>query len=381
MSSFFSACKQCFIPHDGNGYKPYLFRKKGVRILLGLIIGAELLFLLQNALLRLPLTSYLASVFPSAVVQLTNQEREIRNLKELAVNPLLEKAAQMKAEDMAQKGYFAHVSPSGETPWVWLDRAGYAYAAAGENLAVHFFDSKDLVNAWMDSPGHSANILQNEFTETGIGIATGTPRGSERATVFIVQFFGVPSVVSLSSAALMKEGAKENVPQSVRVQTLPKNSAAKPPVQPSEISSGAQAKEKLSSSVSQQETSENAQGTVISARSDLTVTRVPSAFAFAEATADKSEETPAAHISYFFHRFPTMARLVLSSGAFALPKTLSETFSIFLFVFVSVAFALAILIKIRVQHTDVMLYGAGILAFAAIALMANQWMMPPGRIG
>jgi hypothetical protein len=103
---------------------------------------------------------------------------------------LLEAAARAKAEDMAAKSYFAHTSPEGRTPWYWLDLVGYKYAYAGENLAVDFDDSTDVTNAWMNSPGHRANIMSERYTEIGIATARGSFEG--HPTVFVVQFFGRP---------------------------------------------------------------------------------------------------------------------------------------------------------------------------------------------
>jgi hypothetical protein len=92
---------------------------------------------------------------------------------------------------MAEKGYFSHTGPDGAQPWKWFREAGYRYEYAGENLAVNFNESEDVVNAWMKSPTHRANILKHDFTEVGIGVATGTYKGKE--AVFVVQFFGKPA--------------------------------------------------------------------------------------------------------------------------------------------------------------------------------------------
>ena len=81
------------------------------------------------------------------------------------------------------------------TPWYWFQMVGYNYAAAGENLAVNFTDSQDVVRAWMNSEGHRKNILNQKFTEVGIGMATGEYQG--RATTFIVQLFGRPLAIAL----------------------------------------------------------------------------------------------------------------------------------------------------------------------------------------
>jgi hypothetical protein len=75
---------------------------------------------------------------------------------------------------------------------------GYKYSAAGENLAINFVESKDINDAWMRSPGHRANILNNKFTEVGIAAAQGIYRG--RQTIFVVQFFGKPAKTSAATA-------------------------------------------------------------------------------------------------------------------------------------------------------------------------------------
>lgn len=133
----------------------------------------------------------LAVIYASVLVNLTNQNRVVANLSELTVNPVLEQAAQMKADDMASKGYFAHNTPEGFTPWYWFNKAGYKYAFAGENLAVNFENSKDVETAWMNSPGHFLNIMNPKFTEIGIATSTGIYKG--RQAIFVVQLFGAPS--------------------------------------------------------------------------------------------------------------------------------------------------------------------------------------------
>ena len=69
----------------------------------------------------------MAAVLPGVLSTLTNEERQSDNLPTLTVSPILNKAAEMKAEDMATHGYFAHTSPEGKTPWYWLEQVGYQY--------------------------------------------------------------------------------------------------------------------------------------------------------------------------------------------------------------------------------------------------------------
>lgn len=132
----------------------------------------------------------LSAIYASVLLNLANEERVISNLSELKINPFLEKAAQMKADDMAAKGYFAHNTPEGLTPWYWMDEAGYKYAYAGENLAVNFRDSEEVHTAWKNSRGHFLNIINPKYTEVGIATSTGIYKGRE--AVFVVQMFGAP---------------------------------------------------------------------------------------------------------------------------------------------------------------------------------------------
>ncbi len=133
------------------------------------------------------------AILVSALGDLTNSERIGENLNPLKSNPLLDEAAQLKADDMVNNGYFSHVSPDGKTPWYWLDQVGYAYDYAGENLAVNFTESEEVTDAWMKSPTHRANIEKKQYTEMGSGIAAGIYKGKE--AVFVVQEYANPRIV------------------------------------------------------------------------------------------------------------------------------------------------------------------------------------------
>lgn len=131
-----------------------------------------------------------ASVLAGVLVDLANDDRADNRLDGLTINPVLTEAAQLKANDMAAKGYFAHTSPEGVDPWHWFDEVGYEYSYAGENLAVDFNDSSAVNTAWMNSPTHRANLLDQHYTEIGIATAEGFYQG--RPTTFVVQAFGTP---------------------------------------------------------------------------------------------------------------------------------------------------------------------------------------------
>ena len=180
--------RKYFIPNKNNEYKPHILRKTSVSILAGLSVFIFFFSVIHG--LVITKTDLLSAVIPKALVDLANVERLSSNISSLAINPILEKAAQLKADDMAAKGYFAHMSPDGTEPWFWFQKAGYEYSYAGENLAVNFSDSFDVDRAWMSSASHRANILNGKFTEIGIATAKGYYNGRE--TVFVVQMFGRP---------------------------------------------------------------------------------------------------------------------------------------------------------------------------------------------
>lgn len=179
-----------FIPHKKNDYRPHILRMHNIRNIIMLVIFLEIFSFLIPTLTHINRTENMATVLPAVLADLTNQERQSQNLQTLTVNPILNKAAEMKAMDMAQYGYFAHTSPEGKTPWYWLKQVGYQYQYAGENLAVNFSDSKDVTIAWMNSPTHKANIEKGNYTEVGTGIANGIYEGKK--TIFVAQLYANP---------------------------------------------------------------------------------------------------------------------------------------------------------------------------------------------
>jgi hypothetical protein len=128
---------------------------------------------------------------------------------------------------MAQNGYFAHTSPEGKSPWYWFKQGGYVFNYAGENLAVDFSDSADVERAWMNSPTHRSNILNNKFTEIGVATAVGTLNG--RQTTFVVQEFGTPARKDeLQNLETPTEITKTSKPTDIAIatQTKPKKVVA-----------------------------------------------------------------------------------------------------------------------------------------------------------
>lgn len=189
-----SYLRKHFIPNKNNDHRPHILRDRGTRSVIGIIIFLEVFTFLIPTLTNINTSGNMAAVLPAVLSDLTNQERQSQNLGTLSVSPILNKAAEMKARDMAEKSYFAHTSPEGKTPWYWLKEAGYDYQYAGENLAINFTDSKDVTVAWLNSPTHKANIVKGNYTEIGTGIAVGIYQGQQ--TTFVAQVYANPLPVS-----------------------------------------------------------------------------------------------------------------------------------------------------------------------------------------
>lgn len=169
------------------------------------------------------------TVLPAVVVDLTNAERSQNAETPLQRNAVLDAAARLKAEDMAKNEYFAHFSPTGVSPWHWFDEVDYVYAHAGENLAIHFTDSSEVVEAWMNSPAHRDNIVNGKYTEIGVGTAKGTYDGYD--TVYVVQLFGTPAVPPATAKVAKTPpptATRENPPVLATSETVETRSMAVP---------------------------------------------------------------------------------------------------------------------------------------------------------
>lgn len=143
----------------------------------------------------------IAAAFGSGeIASLSNQYRAGAGLAALSLNGQLSASAQNKANDMTAGSYFAHDSPSGATPWDFIAYVGYAYDAAGENLALTNEGPTSVVDGWYNSPGHRANMLSGTFTEVGYGISyapTFVYNGNTYNDVYLVAaHYGVPTYVA-----------------------------------------------------------------------------------------------------------------------------------------------------------------------------------------
>ncbi|AEV69732.1 SafA/ExsA family spore coat assembly protein [Acetivibrio clariflavus] len=105
------------------------------------------------------------------VIRLVNVERAKAGLPQLTQNWQLSRVARYKSQDMIDKGYFAHNSPTYGSPFKMMESFGIRYSAAGENIAMGQQSPSQVMNAWMNSPGHRNNILSPSFTQIGVGLA------------------------------------------------------------------------------------------------------------------------------------------------------------------------------------------------------------------
>ncbi|MEK3977573.1 CAP domain-containing protein [Psychrobacillus sp. FSL K6-2836] len=105
------------------------------------------------------------------VVDLTNKERAKAGLKALQIDTKLTQSAQAKSQDMKNKNYFSHTSPTYGSPFDQMKSFGITYKSAAENIAMGQRSPAEVVDAWMKSPGHRANIMNGSYTHIGVGLS------------------------------------------------------------------------------------------------------------------------------------------------------------------------------------------------------------------
>jgi hypothetical protein len=230
-----------------------IFSNSLLFILLLLLVGGKIFFAFL-----LPQHKALATdLSPENILNAINRERSLRNLITLNTDSRLGAAAQTKADDMMTRHYFAHANPDGQYIWPTIEAKGYKpYLQLGENLAIEFYDTDSLVAAWMNSPTHRENILNEGFRDQGMGLAMGdTGLGQYHSS--IANTFGAllistkpktapaaaPAAVSAPAPvtpAPIKTPAKKRVPAkpvSAPLAPAPSTPALTPPVASAETSS------------------------------------------------------------------------------------------------------------------------------------------------
>ena len=192
--------KKYFIPHADNNYHPHILHTKraifygAVFLILKLIV---VLFVLALPARVFVLDDVLANE-QKKIIALTNELREQKGLKPLIEVAKLDLSAQNKADDMAKYSYFSHTSKEQKTVSDLVRGSGYSYSVVGENLAMGFSGAGDLMNAWIKSPTHYANLVDTDFLEFGAGLESGEYDGID--TVYVAEHFAAPRVVEKVSA-------------------------------------------------------------------------------------------------------------------------------------------------------------------------------------
>ena len=202
-----------FLPHSHNNHKAKLLHHQSLLVLLGLFIMAQSGLTLFHGI-KPGVLGYASMISPEIVIELTNKERVREGLPTLKENKELDAAAAAKAADMIAQNYWAHNDPNGTEPWSFILNSGYSYLHAGENLARDFSNPTDVVEAWMKSPSHRANLLSSKYQDIGIAVIDGKINGVE--TTLVVQMFGtlstaVPSVSSEKTSLVKQVLAQESV--------------------------------------------------------------------------------------------------------------------------------------------------------------------------
>ncbi len=130
------------------------------------------------------------------IINLINQQRAMNGVSALTNNSQLSASAYAKANDMCVNQYWAHTSPSGVTPWYFIDQSGYKYSTAAENLAEGFSSDTATVTGWMNSTGHRKNILNATFKDIGVGVVTCPSFLGNQSDIVVAHFgagFGAPA--------------------------------------------------------------------------------------------------------------------------------------------------------------------------------------------
>ncbi|WP_143570365.1 CAP domain-containing protein, partial [Streptomyces acidiscabies] len=131
-----------------------------------------------------PLTPAGLDRVEAEVLELTNRERIRAGLGPLAPDGPLARAARAYCVDMAARAFYSHTSPEGTQPWDRAKAAGSVKRSIGENIACGQRSAAEVVEGWMNSPGHRANILKADFTHLGVGFAGGGPSGTYWTQLF-----------------------------------------------------------------------------------------------------------------------------------------------------------------------------------------------------
>lgn len=186
----FEGIKNLILPSASNDYRSKFLQSNMLLYCVVLLVVLKVSTTLVS--INFPQNIFFADITKASLENFVNQTRQSIGLKPLSENKKLNQAAQLKAENMVQNNYFDHTSPSGVSPWFWFLKAGYGYKYAGENLAIGFYESQEVYDAWLNSPSHKANIVNPNYTEVGTAVMSGFGQNN---TIVVVQEFASPKIV------------------------------------------------------------------------------------------------------------------------------------------------------------------------------------------
>lgn len=336
-----TAFKHLFIPHEHNDYRPHFFREVSVVVILAsslfmLGFSAGSSFLIHETVLG-------ANISASVLVDLTNESRLAFNEEPLVRNPVLDRAAELKAEDMAKEGYFSHTSPEGITPWYWFRKVGYTFLYAGENLAINFVESEAVQNAWLQSPTHRANLLDVKFKEIGMATVGGVYKNGP--SIYVVQMFGTPAKAAVARAT----ATTSDTVLTGATNTKPKLPAINSPAQTPEVKGEAASSAPVSIPA------------IVKPVLEPIITT--SELAIVKNTEDVNpvvSEAPVEKYSKWYERF-------LFGGSYYVDLAYKALFALVLIALLSMVF-----IEVRRQHWKHIVYGLSLLLVLTLSLLINQ---------
>ena len=195
-----------FVPHKKNDYRPHLIRRYGLVAVAFTVVGMQMGY---NGALTGRVLGVKSSITINELLKETNGVRQNYKVGTLKLNNKLNQAAYLKAKDMFADQYWAHVAPDGTQPWKWFGDVDYNYSEAGENLAKNFSTTGATMTAWMNSPGHRANVLNADYQEVGFAVVDGELEGSP--TTLVVALYGTPAESAVAGAEFMQPDLSENV--------------------------------------------------------------------------------------------------------------------------------------------------------------------------
>ncbi|MCX6732220.1 MAG: CAP domain-containing protein [Candidatus Roizmanbacteria bacterium] len=214
MNFLLNKIRHFFIPREENNYHAHSLHTSMLSVYL--LVAIMLVFVSKNVPSFSNVLGVATDISIPKLLTLTNEERTKLGLPALQSNNQLTQAAEKKAADMFKKDYWSHFAPDGGSPWDFIKQSGYQYEYAGENLAKNFLYSKNVVDAWMNSPTHKENIVKKDYTEVGYAVVNGMLGGEE--TTLVVQMFGAPLNKTMTKTEQVPESTQKDVPVVQEVQ-------------------------------------------------------------------------------------------------------------------------------------------------------------------